>query len=74
MVQTQDLSLLGIFQTSKGTLYYIPPSGEMMNLMELEPRLARFSTLVLGGNGSVELFYLQDEVGIKVHTLEPGLL
>ncbi|MCK5561690.1 MAG: hypothetical protein KAJ51_13895, partial [Thermoplasmata archaeon] len=74
MIQDRNLKLIGIFETNDGKLYYISPSGELNNIMDLEPTLAQFSVIVQGRKGSIELFYLQDEAGIKVHTLVPRLL
>jgi hypothetical protein len=74
MIQDRNLKLVGIFETNDGKLYYVSPAGEMNNIMDLEPTLAQFSVIVQGRKGSIELFYLQDEAGIKVHTLVPRLL
>jgi len=69
VVQNHDQALMGVLGTNEGSIYYIPPSGEMTQLFELEPNLARFSKVVIGGKGSVELFYLEDKTGINISTL-----
>lgn len=54
---------------------YISPFCKISikTLMELNPSLARFSSLLLSRGGRVVLFYLEDEKGIITQTLVRGI-
>lgn len=72
IIQDRNLSLIGVFATRDGLVYYVSPRGDMKSLLELDPNLARFSSLLLSRGSSINLFYLEDEKGISTRTLVPG--